>query len=232
MSASGGLILVVDDDEALAATVSAILEGEGYQVRTARDAFQAEGLAARWEPDLVVLDRQLGRVDGLELCRRLRADPRRARLPVLFLSKKGSPAERVAGLAAGADDYLAKPFSHEELVLRIQALLRRARPPEPEERTLRSEEVSLDLAAGKASVRGKPVALTPLELDLLRAFLECRGRILSRRFLLERVWGPERSLDVGSRAVDVAVSGLRSKLGPSGGRLVAVTRQGYRFDPA
>ncbi len=229
-SPSKGYVLIVDDDHAITDLVSDVLTQEGYQVKAGHNAFQGRGLLERFDPDLVILDRKLPDADGLELCQEIRQHPKRRGVPVLFLTSKGSVTEKVVGLKMGADDYLPKPFSTEELVARVQALMRRSKAPAPEAMVLKSGDVAIDLDARKATFKGKPLELGPKEFDLLHAFLESRGRVLTREFLLERVWGYERGLDVTTRVVDVTVSHLRSKLGSSGDRLVTVKNHGYRLE--
>lgn len=183
----------------------------------------------RFPPDLLILDRTLPDADGLELCKQIRAHPRLKALPVLFLTAKGSVTDRVVGFAAGADDYLPKPFSAQELVARVSALLRRTRPQE-KGAVLRSGELELDVDTRTASAAGKALTLTPKEFDMLQAFLASGGKVLTRRYLLERVWGYEQSVEMETRVVDSTVSHLRGKLGPSGRRIAGVLYYGYRLE--
>lgn len=223
-------ILLVDDDLDVADFARSTLEPEGFEVLHAKDLFQARGLLSRGSVDLVLLDRRLPDGDGLDLCRELRADPRISATPVLFLSSKKSVSDKVSGLSVGGDDYLPKPFDGSELTARVRALLRRTATAAAPARVLRSGEFEVDLSGRTARAAGKSVELTSKEFDLLHAFLECRGRVLSRAFLLERVWGIDRAAEVESRVVDVTVSSLRRKLGAAGARIVSVIGHGYRLD--
>src|SRR5262245_11567995 len=157
----------------------------------------------------------LPEVDGLEVCRRLRQDPRTASLPIVMLTAKGEEVDRILGLELGADDYIVKPFSPKEVVARVRAVLRRAHPSAPGAPIVRGR-LSIDPDRHVVAVAGAPVALTLKEFDLLRALAEARGRVLSREFLLDRVWGYAAAGEIESRTVDVHVRRLRLKLGGEG----------------
>ncbi len=172
----------------------------------------------------------LPELDGLEVCRRLRADPATAALPVIMLTAKGDEVDRVVGLEMGADDYVVKPFSPKEMLARVRAVLRRAHAP-PSGASLAVGGITLNGPTHQATVSGETLTLTPKEFDLLRALLEARGRVLSREFLLDRVWGYARAGEIESRTVDVHVRRLRAKLGPEGERILTVKNVGYRLDP-
>jgi DNA-binding response OmpR family regulator len=165
----------------------------------------------------------------LEVCRRLRQDPVTAGLPVVIVTAKGEEMDRVLGLELGADDYIVKPFSPKEVVARVRAVLRRARAPEIAATAV--GRLVIDLARHAVCVEGVLVALTPKEFDLLRALVEARGRVLSREFLLDRVWGYAAATEIESRTVDVHVRRLRVKLEEEGRRIVTVKGVGYRLDP-
>jgi DNA-binding response OmpR family regulator len=167
---------------------------------------------------------------GLEVCRRLRQDPATAGLPIVMLTAKGEEVDRVLGLELGADDYIVKPFSPKEVVARVRAVLRRARPP-TEGAPLASGRLLVDVARHVVHVDGVPVPVTPKEFDLLRALVEARGRVLSRELLLDRVWGYAAAGEIESRTVDGHVRRLRMKLGEEGRRIVTVKGVGYRLDP-
>src|SRR5919202_1837937 len=202
-------LLVIDDDEQLLAALRRALVYEGYDVTVA--ASGEEGLRAARDrpPDLVVLDVRLPGIDGLEVCRRLRAGDD---VPVLMLTARDEVADRVAGLDAGADDYLVKPFAVDELLARVRALLRRRTPTTGGE--LRLAELSLDPATRTVRRGGRGLTLTPKEFDLLALFLQHPCQVLTRELLFERVWGYD--FDGQSNVLDVYVGHLRNKLEADG----------------
>ncbi|MCE2455901.1 MAG: response regulator transcription factor [Gemmatimonadetes bacterium] len=224
-------ILVVEDDPAIAALVAYQLTKEGFRVETAVDGGQAISSCNRAPPDLVVLDRMLPKIGGDEVLRQLRSEARS--IPVLMLTARREQEDRVEGLEMGADDYLTKPFSPRELVLRVRAILRRvsesgrgACGP-----VLRAGGIVLDLGSFDTDVDGEPIALTPTEFRLLQALMERPGHTQSRRLLLEKAWGysSEISFRMQTRTVDMHVRRLRTKLGPAGEQIQTVRGFGYRF---
>ena len=223
-------VLIVEDEPDIRDLLAWHLEREGYRVARSGDGAQALREIASQPPDLVLLDLMLPGVSGLEICRRLRQDPATAALPVIMLTAKGDEVDRVVGLEVGADDYIVKPFSPKEVLARVRAVLRRTTGAPPTGR-LAVGDVTLDPATHEVTAAGAPVALTPKEFDLLRALLEARGRVLSREFLLDRVWGYARAGELESRTVDVHVRRLRAKLGAEGRRILTVKNAGYRIDP-
>jgi phosphate regulon transcriptional regulator PhoB len=224
-------VLIVEDEPDIRELVVHHLKREGYQVSAASSGEEALRQVQAAPPDLVILDLMMPAMDGLEVCRRLRQDPATAMLPIVMLTAKGDEVDRVLGLEIGADDYVVKPFSPKELLARVHAVLRRSRPA-PGAAPLRLGELVMDLGTHTASVGGLALALTPKEFDLLRALLEARGRVLSREFLLDRVWGYSRASEIESRTVDVHVRRLRVKLGAEGRRILTVKSVGYRLDTA
>jgi DNA-binding response OmpR family regulator len=224
-------VLIVEDDPTVAEVVTRYLEREGFMVESVADGREAVARADARLPDLVVLDIMLPGLDGLEVCRRLRA---RAPIPVVMLTARGSEEDRVLGLDLGADDYVSKPFSPRELTARVKAVLRRAGSPlEETDRTgtLDYDGLTIDLGAREARVRGKLATLTAREFELL-AFLARRPRQVFRRDeLLERVWGYTYG---DTSTVTVHIRRLREKIeeDPSSPRRIStVWGVGYRFDP-
>jgi two-component system, OmpR family, response regulator MprA len=209
-------VLVVDDDAAIAASLRRALEYAGHRVDVAGDGPAALAAADREPPDLVVLDVMLPGLDGIAVCRRLRE--RTPDVLVLMLTARDATPDRVAGLDAGADDYLIKPFAYEELLARVRALLRRRAPAG--RAVLAFADVELDPAARQASRDGRELTLTTLEFDLLRHFLDHPRQVLSRGQLLAAVWGMD--VATASNVVDVYVGYLRAKLGEP--RLVHTVR--------
>ncbi len=222
-------VLVVEDEPDIRNLIVLHLSREGFRCRTAKSGPEALREARAATPDLVILDLMLPDLDGLEVCRRLRSDAATATIPIIMLTAKADEVDRVVGLEMGADDYVVKPFSPKELIARIRAVLRRARPA-AEARVLRAGAVTIDSMRHQVDVAGTAVELTPKEFDLLRALVEAAGRVLSREQLLERVWGYTRGGDIESRTVDVHVRRLRAKLGDTGRRIATLKGVGYRFE--
>ncbi|MEV8088416.1 response regulator transcription factor [Streptomyces nigra] len=224
---AGARVLVVDDDPTVAEIVSGYLDRAGYVVDRAGDGPAALAAAAARRPDLVVLDLMLPGMDGLEVCRRMRGQ---GPVPVIMLTARGDEDDRILGLEVGADDYVTKPFSPRELVLRVGSVLRRARPAQPSG-VLGAGGLSVDPAARRATKNGTELALTIREFDLLTFFLRHRGKVFSREDLMREVWG----WDFGDLStVTVHVRRLRGKVedDPARPRLIqTVWGVGYRFDP-
>ncbi len=206
-------VLVVDDEEAIAEAVRARLESEGYRVLVAHDGPQAIEMHRESQPDLVVLDLMLPGMDGLEVCKEIQ---RTAWTPVLMLTAKTEEADKVAGFAVGADDYLTKPFSLRELAARVKAILRRME--RMRERTddgpLGRNGLELDPNRRRVTVDGAEIALTPLEFEILLSLARDPGVVLSRDQLMDRVWGYRDY--AGGRVVDSHVARIRRKLGEDG----------------
>lgn len=224
-------VLVVDDEPDVVDLVRYGLTRAGHEVFSAADGQSALRLARERRPDLIVLDLMLPQMSGQEVCRELKADPATADIPVLMLTARGLPAERVAGLELGADDYVTKPFSPRELVLRVNTIVRRAR----EAAALRGRETSLevdgfrvDKGAFEILLDGRRLELTTTEFKLLCLLLERRGRTQSRETLLFDVWGYTGNID--TRTVDTHIRRLREKLGPAHApRIETLRGEGYRF---
>jgi two-component system, OmpR family, phosphate regulon response regulator PhoB len=222
-------VLVVEDEPDIRRLVVLHLERDGFRCRTATTGSDALREVKAAIPDLVVLDLMLPEVDGLEVCRRLRRDTSTASVPIIMLTAKSDEVDRIVGLEIGADDYIGKPFSPKELVARVRAVLRRTQPNQATP-ALTVGPITLDAARHAVSLNGQAIVLTPKEFDLLQALLEAAGRVLSREFLLNRVWGYARADVIESRTVDVHVRRLRAKLGDAGSRIATVKSIGYRFE--
>jgi phosphate regulon transcriptional regulator PhoB len=222
-------VLVVEDEPDIRRLVVLHLEREGFRCRTAASGTDALREVKASIPDLVVLDLMLPELDGLEVCRRLRRDTSTASVPIIMLTAKSDEVDRIVGLEVGADDYVGKPFSPKELVARVRAVLRRAQPGQPTQ-VLSGGPITLDAARHAVRLHGQAIVLTPKEFDLLQALLESAGRVLSREYLLNHVWGYARADVIESRTVDVHVRRLRAKLGEAGSRIATVKSVGYRFE--
>lgn len=223
------LILIVDDEPDLVVTLDYNLKKEGFQTRTAANGEQALKAALQEPlPDLVLLDLMLPDTSGTEICRELRADERTRSIPVVMLTAKGEEIDRVVGFEVGADDYVIKPFSVRELMLRVQAVLRRSEVQNP----ATSERIVFGLltlapASHKVVVAGHEVSLTALEFKLLHYFVSRRGRVQTRDSLLSEVWGIHA--EQTTRTVDTHVKRLREKLGSAGRYIETLRGVGYRF---
>lgn len=235
-SAQGSLaprVLVVEDEPDIAALIAYQLTREGFRVETAANGDQAISSIGREIPDLVILDRMLPGLSGDEILRSLRAESATRALPVLILTAKREQEDRIQGLELGADDYLTKPFSPRELVLRVQSILRRVDQTGSEAggRVLRAGPLTVDVGAHEARMDGDELNLTPTEFRLLQALLERRGRTQSRRQLLERAWDVEADVAdrIQTRTVDMHVRRLRGKLGAVGDWVETVRGFGYRL---
>lgn len=223
-------ILVVDDEPDISALVAYHLARASYQVRTATDGAEALRAVETQAPDLIVLDLMLPGISGLEILRELRRRRETSAVPIILLTARREEKDRIEGLELGADDYLAKPFSPQELILRIGAVLRRSAPSgrsDSQGRVLRVGPFVVDAGAVLAEVDGRTLDLTPTEFKLLEVLMERRGRVQSRRKLLESVW--EVTANISTRTVDMHVQRLRSKLGDEGEWVETVRGFGYRF---
>lgn len=206
-----GTILVVEDEPDIAELVKYHLDKAGLPARVVGDGKQALDLIVREQPALVVLDLMLPGLDGMEVCRRLRASPATRGIPVIMLTAKAEEVDRIVGLEMGADDYVPKPFSPRELVARVKAVLRRAAAPtEPSEAPVTVGDLRLDPARHEVTKDRQPVSLSAMEFRLLEFFLRHRGRVYSRAQLLDQVWGQDRFVE--PRTVDVHIRRLREKI--------------------
>jgi two-component system alkaline phosphatase synthesis response regulator PhoP len=221
-------ILIVEDDQAIAIALEDDLRLEGYSVEVVHDGESASRRARESAFDLILLDIMLPKKDGFEVCRELR----RSGVPsaILLLTARTQESEKVLGLDLGADDYVTKPYSPKELRARIRALLRRGAPA-PDDSVVRFGDCTLDLAAAELRCGGRPVPTTPLEFKLLALLIRRPGRVLTRRVLIDEVWG--RDTAITERVVDNQIASLRKKIEPSPAEpryLKSVRGIGYRFD--
>jgi two-component system phosphate regulon response regulator PhoB len=222
-------ILIVEDEEPLTLLLRYNLESEGYGVESVGRGDEAETRLRESVPDLVILDWMLPGLSGIELCRRLRTRPETERLPVIMLTARGEETERVRGLATGADDYVVKPFSVPELLARVRALLRRAKP-EHVATLLRAGDIELDRETHRVHRAGREIHLGPTEFRLLEFLMQSPGRVFSREQLLDGVWGQDVYID--ERTVDVHVGRLRKAInrGRQSDPIRTVRGAGYSFN--
>lgn len=224
-------ILVVDDEADIVELVSYNLKKEGFSVDSALNGETALGKIRKSKYDLVVLDLMLPGIQGIELCRILRNDPKTESLPIIMLTAKGEEVDRILGLEMGADDYIAKPFSPRELVARVKAVLRRSMEKPPAEKILKVVELVIDRERYTVSIKGKPVKLSATEFKLLLFLVERKGKVFNRQQLLDAVWSEEAFVE--PRTVDVHIRRLRAHIeeDPAHPRYIKTMRGiGYFFD--
>jgi two-component system phosphate regulon response regulator PhoB len=220
-------ILVVEDEPDAAELVEFNLKAAGFDVVSAADGTAALERARMHVPDLILLDLMLPEVDGLEVCKIVRRDPATSAIPIIMLTAKAAELDRVLGLELGADDYITKPFSPRELVLRVKNLLRRRRNDSAKSEHIHSGDLVIDVPRHFVAVAGKSVDLTATEFKLLTVLAQRRGRVQSREQLLRDVWEYDSLID--TRTVDTHMRRLREKLGGAAGLLETVRGVGYRF---
>ncbi len=221
-------ILVVDDEADVTSLLSYHLKAKGYLVDVLNDPNPCIGHARSTLPDLMILDVMMPDLSGIQICRMLRADPKLKKTPVIFLTAKAEESDRVQGLEVGADDYVCKPFSPKELILRVQSVLRRVGDGEPvETKRIQIGGIDIDIERHEVLVNGQPVDLTATEFKLLRLLMERRGRVQTREHLLITVWNYETEIE--TRTVDTHVRRLREKLGTEADWIETIRGVGYRF---
>lgn len=220
-------ILVVDDEPDAVELIRFNLKSNGYQVVTASDGSEALKMARTFSPDLIILDLMLPEVDGLEVCKILRLNPATSIVPIIMVTAKAAEIDRVLGLELGADDYVTKPFSPRELVLRVKNLLTRRKDASGKQERFEFEDLLIDVTRHLVSVNHRQVELTATEFKLLTTLVERRGRVMSREQLLQDVWAYDNYID--TRTVDTHMRRLREKLGVASRYLDTVRGVGYRF---
>ena len=220
-------ILVVDDEEAIIDLTRLYLENEGFAVESAKDGLEALEKVENSQPILMVLDLMLPRLDGWEVCRRVRAT---SNLPIIMLTARDDDIDKIVGLELGADDYMTKPFNPRELVARVKAVLRRGyypTAPKPDQEILTLGELTVDTASREVHIAGKRVDLRTKEFDLLQILVQHVGKVLSRDQLLDLAWGFDFYGE--TRTVDVHIAHLRRKLGEAAVNIETVWGIGYKF---
>lgn len=221
-------VLVVDDERDLTELISFNLQRNGYEVLVANSGTEALETARRELPDLMVLDLMLPGIDGTEITRRLKSDPRTEGIPIIMLTAKGEETDIVVGLTLGADDYVTKPFSMKVLLARLATVLRRTETPAPiEQGMLRAGPVSIDTAKHEVQVNDQPIRFTLTEFKLLAALISARGRVLTRDQLMDKAMGTD--VFVTDRAIDVHITAIRKKLGEAAWLVHTVRGVGYRL---
>ena len=224
---SKGTMLVIDDEKDLIELVRYNLEKEGFDVIAANDGRTGLDIALRHKPDLVVLDLMMPGMDGLEVCRRLRADARTSRLPVIMLTAKASETDKIVGLEMGADDYVPKPFSPRELVARVKALLRRTSTQQEPQQVIRRGDLVIDVERHEVTHEGEVVSLTATEFRILQFLATQPGRVLTRDQIIDTALGRDSS--VFDRTIDVHLTAIRRKLGRGSDMIETVRGFGYKL---
>jgi phosphate regulon transcriptional regulator PhoB len=221
-------ILIVEDEKDIVKMLDYNLKKEGYKVIVADDGEDALDLAKSKSPDLILLDLMLPGLDGLEVCKELKNERKTRLIPVIMLTAKAQESDKVVGLELGADDYVTKPFSPRELVARIKAVLRRGKEKLPE--VIKIGDLGLDFSKIEVTVKDRPVELTSKEFELLKTLIQAKGRVLSRDYLLDNVWGFNHAIEIETRTVDVHIRTLRKKLKSAAKYIITVKNYGYRFE--
>jgi two-component system alkaline phosphatase synthesis response regulator PhoP len=223
-------ILIVEDEKDIVKMLDYNLKKEGYKTLIANDGEDALDAANTKHPDLVLLDLMLPGLDGLEVCKELKLERKTASIPVIMLTAKGQESDKVVGLELGADDYVTKPFSPRELMARIKAVLRRGKENDKLPEILKIGDLIMDFSKIALTVKDKPVELTSKEFELLKTLIKAKGRVLSRDFLLDNIWGFDHAMEIQTRTVDVHIRTLRKKLKTAAKYIVTVKNYGYRFE--
>ncbi len=225
---TGKRILVVDDEPDVTDLLSFKLSREGYAVEAINNPLEILGKAREFNPDLFILDIMMPELDGLKICRMVRADSRLGKVPIIFLTARGEIEDRIQGLELGADDYLAKPFDSKELILRIGLIFKRmASPSEGSQTVLRVGDIELDESTHRVSIAGEAVELTATEFKLLKLLMERKGRVQTRENLLVNVWNYDTNTE--TRTIDTHIRRLRDKLGKSASLVETIRGVGYRI---
>lgn len=223
-------ILVVEDEQDIVKMLEYNLKKEGFRTLSVHDGEDALDSASREHPDLIVLDLMLPGIDGLEVCKTLKSESKTAPIPIIMLTAKSQESDKVVGLELGADDYVTKPFSPRELIARIKAVLRRVKEKNKFPEVLKIGELKIDFSKIAVTVKDKPLELTAKEFELLKTLIKAKGRVLSRDYLLDTIWGFDHAVEIQTRTVDVHIRTLRKKLKSEAKRIITVKNYGYRFE--
>lgn len=222
--------MIVEDEKDIVKMLDYNLKKEGFRTLLAHDGEDALDLATRNRPDLIILDLMLPGIDGFEVCKTLKKENKTVSIPIIMLTAKSQESDKIIGLELGADDYVTKPFSPRELIARMKAVLRRAAERDAPREIFKIGDLLVDLSKITASVKNKPVELTTKEFELLKTLIKAKGRVLSRDYLLDTIWGFDNAMEIQTRTVDVHVRTLRKKLKNEAKRIITVKNYGYRFE--
>jgi len=222
--------LIIEDEKDIVRMLDYNLKKEGFRVFAANNGEDGLDKARKEHPDLILLDLMLPEMGGLEVCKAVKNDTKTAAIPIIILTARAQEADKIVGLELGADDYVTKPFSPRELIARIKAVLRRVKEKEKLPEVFKIGDMVIDFSKIMVSIKDKPIELTSKEFELLKILIKAKGRVLSRDYLLDTIWGFDQALEIQTRTVDVHITTLRKKLKNESKRIVTVKNYGYRFE--
>lgn len=223
-------ILIVEDEKDIVKMLDYNLKKEGFKTLSAHNGEDGLDMARKENPDLILLDLMLPEMDGLDVCKAIKNEAKTSHIPIIILTAKAQEADKIVGLELGADDYMTKPFSPRELIARIKAVLRRMKEKDKLPEVLRIGDLTIDFSKIMVSIKDKPIELTAKEFELLKTLIKAKGRVLSRDYLLDTIWGFDQALEIQTRTVDVHIQTLRKKIKSEAKRIVTVKNYGYRFE--
>jgi len=222
-------ILIVEDEKDIAKMLDYNLKKEGFRTLSVNNGENALDSAVREHPDLILLDLMLPGIDGIDVCKLLKKETKTSLIPIIMLTAKSQESDKIIGLELGADDYVTKPFSPRELTARIKAVLRRVKGKDTLPEVAKIGEITIDFSKIEVTVKNKAIELTAKEFELLRTLIKANGRVLSRDYLLDTIWGFDNAIEIQTRTVDVHIRTLRKKLKSESKRIITVKNYGYRF---
>ena len=221
--------MIIEDEKDIVRMLDYNLKKEGFRVFAANNGEDGLDKARKEHPDLILLDLMLPEMGGLEVCKAVKNDTKTAAIPIIILTARAQEADKIVGLELGADDYVTKPFSPRELIARIKAVLRRVKEKEKLPEVFKIGDMVIDFSKIMVSIKDKPIELTSKEFELLKILIKAKGRVLSRDYLLDTIWGFDQALEIQTRTVDVHIQTLRKKIKSEAKRIVTVKNYGYRF---
>jgi len=223
-------MLIIEDEKDIVKMLDYNLKKEGFKTLSAYNGEDGLDMASKENPDLILLDLMLPEIDGFDVCKALKSDPKTSHIPIIILTAKDQETDKIVGLELGADDYVTKPFSPRELIARIKAVLRRAKEKDKLPEVLKIGDLTIDFSKIMVLIKDKPIELTSKEFELLKILIKAKGRVLSRDYLLDTIWGFDQALEIQTRTVDVHITTLRKKLKNESKRIVTIKNYGYRFE--
>jgi len=223
-------ILIIKDEKDIVKMLDYNLKKEGFRVVSSNNGEDGLRLASGERPDLILLDLMLPGIGGLEVCKAIKKDDKISSIPIIMLTAKTQETDKVVGLELGADDYITKPFSIKELIARIKAVIRRSKTVDKSPEIFVIDKLAIDFSKIAVFINDKPVELTSKEFELLKILIKSKGRVLSRDYLLDTIWGFDNAMEIQTRTVDVHIRTLRKKLKSESKHIITVKNYGYRFE--